>query len=211
MKIEVVAFLSLLLAGLPLAGCGNPSGSEFQKFVQQQNCVTADQIYRDYQRNEVAAQQRYAGQINRVCGIINDIELNWLDEPLISLEAPAWGYVSIGGVDTASAASMARGSFAVFECGAINEVLGDPVLTGCRSAHISISHDREYVADISKLISRQQYAQAKCKMGEGGDKECNLSDSLSAQLRSYGYCWGEEGQYQSDMQWHPCNSTSIQE
>lgn len=124
-----------------MSGCGKSSKSDFQQFVQQQNCITATEIYRDYQRNEVAAQQRYASQINRVCGVVSDIELNWLDEPLISLETPGWGYVSIGGVDTASAASMSKGGFAVFECGAINEVLGDPVLTDCRAAHISISYD----------------------------------------------------------------------
>ena len=122
----------LLAATAVLSGCGGSSESQFEQIVRQSNCVTADQVYSDYQNNEVAAQQKYQGRVNRICGIVDEIELNLFNEPLISLDAPRWGTVSIGGIDTASAANISKGSVAVFECNKINELLGIPVLMECR-------------------------------------------------------------------------------
>ncbi len=115
-----------------LSGCGEKPESEFQQIVRQSNCVTAKQVYIDYQNNEVAAQQKYQGKLNRICGIVEEIELNLMDEPTISLRGSFLGSVGIGGVDTASAARLSKGSVAVFECNEINELLGTPILTECR-------------------------------------------------------------------------------
>ena len=198
-QIRALAFLSLLFGGLSLSGCGKPSETDFNLFVQQQNCVTADQIYRDYQRNEVAAQQRYSGQINRVCGVINEIELNWLNEPLISLDASGWGYVSIGGLDTASAARMTKGSFAVFECEAINELLGDPVLTDCKVAHAHISNAATSRSDPpveDRVVGVQQQAEFKAAndhaliigrdyVGGGGEAAWERFDAAFSEVSSF--------------------------
>ncbi len=115
-----------------LSGCGEKPESEFQQIVRQSNCVTAKQVYSDYQNNEVAAQQKYQGKVNRICGIVEEIELNLMDEPTISLRGSFLGSVGIGGVDTSSAARLSKGSVAVFECKEINELLGTPILTECR-------------------------------------------------------------------------------
>lgn len=117
-----------------LSGCGDSSESKFDQTVRQSNCVTADQVYTDYQKNEVSAQQKYQDRVTRICGVVDEIELNLLNEPVISLGTSGWGVVSIGGIDTGSAANMSKGSFVVFECSAINELLGNPVLTDCRIA-----------------------------------------------------------------------------
>jgi hypothetical protein len=127
-----LTLLCLLAATAALSGCGGSSESEFEQIVRQSNCVTADQVYADYQNNEVAAQQRYQGNVNRICGIVDEIELNLFNEPLISLRASLLGSVSIGGIDTTSAANISKGSVAVFECNKINELLGIPVLMECR-------------------------------------------------------------------------------
>ncbi len=132
LDIRKLSFSCLVTAIAVLSGCGGASsGSEFQQFSIQSNCVTADQFYIDYQNNEVAAQQKYKGNVNRICGIVDGIELNLLNNPVISLHASLFGVVNIGGVDTESAANISKGSFAVFECSEINELLGTPVLTEC--------------------------------------------------------------------------------
>lgn len=123
-----------LAATAMLSGCGAPSESNFEALVRQSQCTTADQVYADYQNNEVAAQQKYQGSVNRVCGIIEEIELNFLDRPVISLRVSGLGALSIGGIDAGSAANLSKGSFAVFECAGINELLGNPVLYQCRMA-----------------------------------------------------------------------------
>ena len=130
--IKKLALSYLVAATAVLSGCGGSSESEFEQIVRQSNCVTADQVYSDYQNNEVAAQQKYQGNVTRICGVIDEIELNLFNEPLISLRASLLGSVSIGGVDTASAANISKGSVAVFECNKINELLGIPVLMECR-------------------------------------------------------------------------------
>lgn len=127
-----LTLLCLLAATAVLQACGGSSESEFEQIVRQSNCVTADQVYSDYQNNEVAAQQKYQGNVTRICGIVDEIELNLFNEPLISLRASLLGSVSIGDIDTASAANISKGSVAVFECNKINELLGIPVLMECR-------------------------------------------------------------------------------
>ena len=129
--IRKLVFSCLLAATAVLSGCGGSSESEFEQIVRQSNCVTADQVYSDYQNNEVAAQQKYQGRVNRICGVVDEIELNLFNQPVISLDASLLGSVSIEGVDTASAANISKGSAAVFECNKINELLGNPVLAEC--------------------------------------------------------------------------------
>jgi hypothetical protein len=129
--IRKLVFSCLLATTAVLSGCGGSSESEFEQIVRQSNCVTADQVYSDYQNNEVAAQQKYEGRINRICGVVDEIELNLFNQPVISLDASLLGSVSIEGIDTASAANISKGSVAVFECNKINELLGNPVLTEC--------------------------------------------------------------------------------
>lgn len=122
----------VILLAICLQACsGTSSETEFERLVRETGCTTADKVYRDYQRNEVAAQEKYQGRVNRICGIVDEIELNFLNRPVISLEASGWGVVSIGGVDSGTAARMSKGSLALFECGGINELLGNPVLTEC--------------------------------------------------------------------------------
>lgn len=129
----------LLFSGL-LSGCGKSSEAEFQKFVQQQNCITTAEIVRSFETIKERTNTLFS-QFNRVCGIVSDINLTY-DAPFIALEAPGWkGIVQVGDVDKASAASMSKGDFAVFECGAISTAYSYPFLLGCRGAYISISHD----------------------------------------------------------------------
>ena len=97
--IRKLVFSRLLAATAVLSGCGGSSESEFQQIVRQSNCVTADQVYADYQNNEVAAQQKYQGRVNRICGVVDEIELNLFNQPVISLDASLLGSVSIGGID----------------------------------------------------------------------------------------------------------------
>lgn len=49
------------------------------------------------QRNGVAAQQKYGGKVTRACGISDEIELNFLNRPVVSHKVSGWGAVSLGG------------------------------------------------------------------------------------------------------------------
>ena len=142
-----------------LSGCGEKPESEFQQIVRQSKCVTAKQVYSDYQINEVAAQQKYQGKVNRICGIVEEIELNLMDEPTISLRGSFLGSVGIGGVDTTSAARLSKGLVAVFECNEINEFLGTPVLTECRMVP-TLNVPTEAVSDSGRAVPNETSATA---------------------------------------------------
>lgn len=200
----------VILMAFCLQACGGASSeSEFERLVRETGCTTASQVYRDYQRNEVAAQQKYQGRVNRVCGIVDEIELNIINKPVISLKASGWGVVSIGGIDPASAAQMSKGSPAVFECSGINELLGNPVLTECVSltnlgggADTTIPvpnvEDRNDLASAAATASRLH---ASCQNGD--NDACSKEMAVSQNLKSNGMCQKEIARYV--VEWVPCS------
>lgn len=167
----------LVAVAAVLSGCGEKSESEFQQIVRQSNCVTAKQVYSDYQKNEVAAQQKYQGKVIRICGIVEEIELNFIDEPTISLRGSFLGSVGIGGVDTASAARLSKGSVAVFECNEINELLGTPVLTECRIVP-TLNVSTEAVSDSGRAVPDETFATAAPCYNLAMSEPAELSGSL---------------------------------
>lgn len=119
-----------------LSSCGKSSEADFQKFVQQQNCITTSEVVRNFETIKDRAQTLFS-QSNRVCGIVKQIaSLSDSPHPMIALEAPGWkGLINVGDVDKATVAGMSKGDFAVFECREISNAYWYPFLHSCRVAN----------------------------------------------------------------------------
>lgn len=138
--IMTLTFFCLVAAtSAVFSGCEGADVSEFRRLVRQSNCVSADSIYSDiysdYEKNEVSARLKYQDKVTRVCGVVSEIKLSLLNEPIVVLKV--LGYrgdrqVRIRGIDNASAANLSKGSFAVFECNSINEILHNDGWLTCR-------------------------------------------------------------------------------
>lgn len=70
-----------------------------------------------------------------------------------------------------------------------------------------------WTATEQALIARWKELNELCRGGSGDDPKtmeaCDLRDAASTQLDSADICYGEEGQYDSQMEMHRCNPRSM--
>jgi hypothetical protein len=96
--------------------------------------VTAAELYRAYDANEAAAQNRYGDTPLRVTGVVSDITLDLTDDPVIGLETGE-RYKNVRATLTDAtkymAASYSKGNNIVLRCQSVSEVIGIPMLREC--------------------------------------------------------------------------------
>ena len=96
--------------------------------------VTATELYRAYEANEQAAQIRYGNHPLEISGRITSIELDFLDQPVVSLEAGSlFAEVTLRFTsDHANVtAQLVRGEPFLARCETLTEILGAPQLEDC--------------------------------------------------------------------------------
>lgn len=96
--------------------------------------ASAEEVYRDYQANEQAAQLKYGKQPMKIGGAIASIELDAADEPMVSLRAGAMleeVTLHFGSDFSATAAKLQKGQWFAARCNTISEIMGAPQLDDC--------------------------------------------------------------------------------
>lgn len=97
--------------------------------------VTAQELFRAYEKNEMAAQKKYGGQPLEVSGYITAIELDFMNNPTVSLDTgEIFQHVTLH-FDKSygdKTAELGKGEHFVAVCNEISEVIGSPQLRKCR-------------------------------------------------------------------------------
>lgn len=95
--------------------------------------VQIETIAAAYAANEAAAQRDFGGRCLFVSGTVEDVRLDFMDEPVIELAGETANDASIRLAETAfaSAADLTKGQKALFLCQEVNEFLGSPSLSDC--------------------------------------------------------------------------------
>ena len=96
--------------------------------------MTAGQLFNAYQSNEVAAQQALAGKSILISGTIDDITLDFMDEPVVSL-VTSNQFMSVqldfDEADAAMVGGLQAGQEFTALCDKVSEVAGTPMLDDC--------------------------------------------------------------------------------
>jgi hypothetical protein len=96
--------------------------------------ASAEEVYRDYEANEQAAQLKYGKQPVNIGGAIASIELDAADEPMVSLRAGQMleeVTLHFGSDFSATAAKLQKGQWFAARCKTISEIMGAPQLEDC--------------------------------------------------------------------------------
>ncbi len=96
--------------------------------------TTAVNIFRAYDRNEIAADQEYTGRKIRVAGIVNEISSAYDNTAQVSLETDNRFKSVLTSGDRnfdAKAARLYKGQSIRMTCIGAGEVMGTPVLNNC--------------------------------------------------------------------------------
>jgi len=108
--------------------------AEAQARIDAAEKLTAQQLFNAYQNNEVAAQQALSGRSILISGTIDDITLDFMDEPVVSL-ATSNQFMSVqldfDEEDAAMVSALRSGEQFTALCEEVSEVAGTPMLDDC--------------------------------------------------------------------------------
>ncbi|RQR31564.1 OB-fold protein [Burkholderia sp. Bp9142] len=112
------------------------SGSEAAKPVEKVS-VTAGALFTAYEKNEVAADQKYKGKALSVSGTIQSIDKDAFDNIVVKLRSsnefmPVNAYLSKE--HEALAASLEKGKKVTWTCEGDGRLIGSPMLRDCTPA-----------------------------------------------------------------------------
>lgn len=96
--------------------------------------VTARELFAAYEANEAAAQETYGGRSLAVTGVIDKIDLDMSDEPVVMLRTSNQFMSARAELLDASqpkAKSLTKGQKITMVCGGVGEVMGIPMLSDC--------------------------------------------------------------------------------
>ena len=134
---HVVSFLSLSLFIFLAIGSGNDNEGVEEDISGKaaEVTTTAAEMYRDYDANEVSADEKYKGKVIEISGVVGEIRKNTWDEEEIIVELEVWACSSVdckfSAKHKAEAAALEKGDKVKIKgLGAGKEVLG-PALEGC--------------------------------------------------------------------------------
>lgn len=132
----LVGFIILLaiIGGMSGGGDKTASADTSAAPAQAPTEVTATELFNAYQANEAAAQQQYGDRPLLVTGVVNSIDLDFRDKPVVQLRTPN-EFMSAGASLTeasqAKASGLAKGQSITLLCSGIGEVIGTPQLREC--------------------------------------------------------------------------------
>lgn len=96
--------------------------------------ITARELYRAYDANEAAAQRRFGDRPLTVTGVIKSIELDYSDEPFLTLatgEMLATVRAELARAQQAKADGLRKGQSVKLTCASVSELMGSPQLKDC--------------------------------------------------------------------------------
>jgi len=93
--------------------------------------ITARQLYRDYEANEVAADVLYKGKRLLITGEVATIQTDLMDEPQVLLKAGSFEQVMISGLSREAAGALGKGEAVSATCTGNGMILGAPVMRDC--------------------------------------------------------------------------------
>ncbi len=78
-----------------LAGCGVETESERKQVASQivSETISASDLYRAYKENEVAADERFAGKLIIVTGVVDSVGKDISDRPYVDLRTERLGFL----------------------------------------------------------------------------------------------------------------------
>ncbi|MFC3902547.1 tRNA_anti-like [Acinetobacter marinus] len=130
-----------MAADAAMVGTANESSNvapdEVTEQPQQQTIeVTAQQLYEAYQQNEIAANQQFKDKQLLVHGVVDSIEADFMDKPVINLRAgDEYNFLlpsaNLADEELNKAATLSKGQTVSLLCVGGSEVIGAPVLNDC--------------------------------------------------------------------------------
>jgi hypothetical protein len=102
--------------------------------TQEITKVTAVELARAYEANEVAAQQAYGGRKLEVTGTVSGVTLDFLERPTLQLEgsnAFVGPQAQFDKEQGQKLGSISKGDVVTFQCDEVTEVISAPMLAGC--------------------------------------------------------------------------------
>lgn len=93
--------------------------------------VTAKDLQRAYDANEVAADQQYRGRVLRVTGSVRSIDKDFTDQPIVWLRTRDFGGVMSYFDDASGPASLRKGQKVTVRCVGGGRTIDSPVLRRC--------------------------------------------------------------------------------
>lgn len=115
------------------ADVGAGDGAFGQSAAAPLLAIDARTLFKDYEANEIAADQKYKGKRLRVTGEVESIDSDLIDEPVITLSTGGFLGVQVRGLSADVAASLGKGQTLTVECTGAGEVIGAPMLEECRN------------------------------------------------------------------------------
>lgn len=128
---------SIILTAVALAGltaCVPPAEDQESAAPKETVAVDSRELGRAYEANEVAAQQLYGNKRLEVTGTLESIELDFSDDPVLSLPGVnefTSVKASFPKEATAQTSALAKGQTVTVICDTISEVMGSPMLSDC--------------------------------------------------------------------------------
>ena len=94
--------------------------------------ITARELFKAYDANEVAADSKFKGKPIEITGVVEAISSDITDEPVVQLSGgEMFQMVHANGLDTATAAGLSKGQEITLACTGAGEVIGTPSLSDC--------------------------------------------------------------------------------
>lgn len=93
--------------------------------------ITARQLYRDYEANEVAADVLYKGKRLLITGEVASIQTDLMDKPQVQLKAGSVDQVMISGLSREEAGALGKGDTVLAACTGNGMILGSPMTRDC--------------------------------------------------------------------------------
>jgi tRNA_anti-like len=133
-------FLGLVVLGTIIGGDGKDSkptegekkGTAESASLPAPMSVTAGELFKAFQDNEVAAKAEYGDKQLAISGTVSDITLDLFDKPVVSLRTSnQFMSLQASGIDVDSAATLKKGAKVTLICGEVSEVAGTPMASDC--------------------------------------------------------------------------------
>ncbi len=132
--------LALAILGTLMGGDGKkvaPSENGSDKSIVSPNqpapmAVTATELFKAFESNEVAAKAKYGDRLLAISGTVSGVTLDFMDKPVVSLSTPnQFMSLQASGLDADKAGTLKKGDKVTLNCGDVSEVAGTPMATDC--------------------------------------------------------------------------------
>ena len=136
-KAHIASFVSLTVFCILAVGSMDspaPTKTDTSSPTLPSQAVSAERLFLDYQRNEIAADSIYKGRTLAVTGTVSSINKDITDSAYLMLETSnefMGVHANLRGSEVSKAAALSRGSTVTVVCMGSGMVIGSPILSDC--------------------------------------------------------------------------------